>query len=124
MKIIFTLPFEIVTANRRPATCWQAHKAAKENRFNAMMITRSAMHRNGFYPSADAMLKVTMMRVHPGMLDDDNLGTAFKAYRDGVSDALNRKTNDSKNFEWIYEQTKNGREKSTLVVIEEMEVNE
>ena len=103
-EIIYVLPFKIESkANQRTATCYQSATIAKEQRKIGHHITRSAMHRNKFYPGCTVNLKVKLIRVSPRSLDSDNLPHAFKNYRDGIADALERK-NDDKFFTWEYEQ--------------------
>jgi hypothetical protein len=66
-------------------------------------------------------LTITLTRVGPRRLDDDNLQTAFKPFRDGVADALfgaNQKSDDSDpRFTWKYAQRK-GRPREYAVEIE------
>jgi hypothetical protein len=56
---------------------------------------------------------ITLTRISPCELDDDNLGTAFKRIRDGICEALGFR--DDKNREgylqWHYAQEKGGRRK-------------
>lgn len=46
---------------------------------------------------------VTMTRLSPGTLDDDNMQGAMKAVRDGIADKLGVKDND-KRIHWRYDQ--------------------
>jgi hypothetical protein len=48
---------------------------------------------------------VTLTRIGVRSLDDDNLAHAFKAFRDGVADALGCKDNDPR-LTWRYGQLK------------------
>lgn len=48
---------------------------------------------------------VTLTRIAPRVLDDDNLRSAFKALRDGIADRLSVKDNDPR-VEWRYAQAK------------------
>lgn len=50
-----------------------------------------------------AQLEVTLTRISPGTLDDDNLRGALKAVRDGVASAL-RIDDASPLVRWLYEQ--------------------
>lgn len=52
-----------------------------------------------------APVTVTLTRVAPRALDDDNLAYAFKAVRDGVADALQVRDNDPR-IVWNYTQEK------------------
>lgn len=51
---------------------------------------------------------VTMVRMSPGTLDDDNLRSALKGTRDGIADALGVQDNDAA-VRWRYEQEKSPR---------------
>jgi len=48
---------------------------------------------------------VTLVRLAPGKLDDDNLAGAFKAIRDGVADAIGVDDGDPR-YTWRYAQEK------------------
>jgi len=48
---------------------------------------------------------VTMTRISPGTLDDDNLRPALKSIRDGIADAFGVPDNDPR-IEWRYDQAK------------------
>lgn len=48
---------------------------------------------------------VTMVRVAPRALDDDNLASGFKALRDGIADRLGVDDRDPR-VTWRYEQTR------------------
>lgn len=50
---------------------------------------------------------VTLTRIGPGTLDDDNLAAGFKATRDGISDGLKLKDHDGR-LRWFYEQVADG----------------
>lgn len=52
---------------------------------------------------------VTLIRVAPRELDDDNLRSGFKALRDGIADRLGVKDNDRR-VRWEYDQVR-GRAK-------------
>lgn len=47
---------------------------------------------------------VTLTRIAPRELDDDNLAYAFKAVRDGVADALGLKNDRDPRVSWSYSQ--------------------
>lgn len=63
----------------------------------------------------DGSLIVTLARISPRALDDDNLQSAFKAVRDGVADAIGVKDNDPR-VSWRYEQRK-GKPKEQAIEI-------
>lgn len=48
---------------------------------------------------------VTLCRVSPGVLDDDNLRSALKGVRDGIADAYEVADNDPR-IRWCYKQEK------------------
>lgn len=53
-------------------------------------------------------LVITLTRLGPGTLDEDNLAAGFKAVRDGIADAL--EVNDKhERLRWIYGQVRTGR---------------
>lgn len=58
---------------------------------------------------------VTMTRISPGTLDDDNLRPALKSIRDGIADAFGVKDNDPR-IEWRYAQER-GKPKAYAVRI-------
>lgn len=61
---------------------------------------------------------VTLTRVAPGLLDDDNLAGGFKAVRDGVADALGIDDADPR-VTWRYQQRKGPRgEYKAIVTLE------
>lgn len=62
---------------------------------------RLAVAANGPVPALP--VTVTLVRVGPRALDDDNLAYAFKAIRDGVADALGVKDHDAR-VTWAYAQ--------------------
>lgn len=61
---------------------------------------------------------ITLTRIAPRTLDDDNLASGFKAFRDGVADWLGIDDGD-KRLTWKYGQRKGGpREYGAEIVIE------
>jgi len=102
----FIIPFEIVSAaNKKALNFYVDHSKRILDREAGQKLTRSAMHREEFYPAVNEVLTVKLIRISPGKLDDDNLPFAFKGLRDGIADALWRK-NDSDYFIWEYDQDK------------------
>lgn len=113
----FIIPVEIVsTVNKKMVNIYMENRRRQEHRAAASLLMKSAMHKHGFYPEIDEMLTVKFTRISPGTLDDDNLPTAFKSYRDEIAKALGRK-NDKNFFNWEYGQAKRGREKCAIVEI-------
>ncbi len=64
-------------------------------------------------------LTVTMIRVSPRLLDDDNLAGAFKNIRDGIADAFGVDDSPSGPITWAYRQHK-GSPARAVVKIEEV----
>lgn len=64
---------------------WRARsKRAKGHRSAALLLTRAALRHEAIrFP-----VTVTITRIAPRVLDDDNLAGAAKSVRDGVADAL------------------------------------
>lgn len=61
---------------------------------------------------------VTLIRIAPRRLDDDNLVGGFKAIRDGVADKLGAKDNDPR-IVWRYsQQPGKPKEYAALIIIE------
>jgi hypothetical protein len=84
------------TANLREHWAAKA-KRASEHRAAARMVLGTRAR--GFVPAI-----VTLTRVAPRRLDDDNLAAAFKNIRDGVADAIGVDDRDPR-ITWLYEQT-------------------
>lgn len=91
------------------------HWAARHRRVKAQRATTLLMLRlNGKFPTEfDGNIVVTLTRTGGRRLDDDNLKSAFKAVRDGVSDWLGI-DDGSNRIEWRYEQ-KIGGKKGTII---------
>lgn len=63
-------------------------------------------------------LEITLTRIAPGELDDDNLIGGFKAVRDGVADWLGLNDRD-KRLKWLYAQKRGApKEYAARVLIE------
>lgn len=87
------------TANLREP--WQRRaKRAQEHRFFGRALGKAA----GARPLAPGeRATITITRVAPRALDDDNLASCAKAVRDGVADALGVPDNDRR-LSWAYAQ--------------------
>jgi hypothetical protein len=90
-------------ANRREHWAPRA-KRTKAHREAAMLVTRSRL-------LCPLPIVVTLTRIAPRALDDDNLRGALKATRDGVADAFGVDDRDPR-VVWQYGQRK-GRQAST-----------
>lgn len=81
---------------------WAAkHRLAKGQRTPVGLVMRTAL---AAHP-ARLPLEVTLTRIAPRELDDDNLRGALKSVRDGVADALGLDDRDSR-VVWAYGQRK------------------
>lgn len=105
-------PLRVVVPLRLPSTNdllrqerrHRARVARRHRRLAMMILTRTAA------PFARAMaagrrITITLVRIGPGTLDDDNLSGACKAVRDGVADALGIDDDDPR-VRWRYAQRK------------------
>jgi hypothetical protein len=90
------------TANLREHHMVKA-KRTKKQRGCAKMVVGSVVR--GIPWTESAYLLVTITRVAPRELDDDNLATACKATRDGIADALGINDRDPR-VKWQYAQAK------------------
>jgi len=78
---------------------WRARaKICKAERATAALLCGARMSRPAF-PCV-----VTLTRIGPRQLDDDNVATAFKAVRDGVADWLRVDDGDTSKVTWRYAQ--------------------
>lgn len=87
----------IKTVSEMNVRCHWAQRAwrAKQHRLAGFVMT----------PAHEVPCVVTMTRLSPGELDDDNIRSALKGLRDGIADRLGVKDND-KRVRWVYEQAK------------------
>lgn len=100
MRLGFTIPIQLVSeANTREHWAKKARRA-RAQRAAALMAVRA--HANG--RKLTAPFVVTLTRISPRGLDDDNLARAFKAVRDGVAEALNVDDGDERRIRWAYRQ--------------------
>lgn len=104
--MIVHLPIATVSeANRRDHWRVKAKRAKAQRQMAAALVPRFGL------PCV-----VTLTRISPRMLDDDNLQSALKAVRDGVADRLGVDDRDPR-VEWRYAQRK-GAVKAVEVVTE------
>ena len=91
-----------------------------------VVAKRKALHRQTarwhmqcfLRPVPERAATITLTRIGPRMLDDDNLASGFKACRDGVADWLGIDDGD-KRLTWRYAQRKGpARHYSAEVLIE------
>ena len=100
--LVVELPLTVVSvANLRE------HWSVKAKRTRSHREAFGLLTRAKIIPSLPVV--VTLTRIAPRELDDDNLQSAFKAIRDGVADRMGVKDND-KRVRWLYGQER-GRAK-------------
>ena len=105
MTLNFTIPIKTVSESNQ-----REHYMAKARRKKAhteagLLLTREALAKHG------PLLRITLTRVAPRTLDQDNLVASFKGIQDGVAEAL-RIDDGSPAIEWIYQQATDGKPKS------------
>lgn len=101
MKHSTTIPLRVVSiANLREHWRVKAKRAAA-HKLEAWAIPRLVDGQPTFALPAI----VTLVRIAPKPLDDDNLRTAFKSVRDGIADRFGVPDND-KRLTWCYGQAR------------------
>lgn len=115
-----TLPIRTVSETNQREHWSARHLRRKGQRFTAWARTFAGLV-NAF-PVRDVFTPVswhvTLTRVAPRRLDQDNLAGSFKATIDGIADALGVDDADPR-VTWAYEQRRGGRgEYAVLVRIE------
>lgn len=96
--------------------------AANKREHWSKRSARTKMHRFAAVavPQHPLPCVVTLIRVAPRKLDDDNLQSGFKALRDGIADRLGVKDNDPR-VAWRYDQVRGrAKEYAARVRIEPM----
>lgn len=92
----FTLPVPTVSAaNAREHWGEKAKRTKKE---------RQGAHQHAPHWPFQPLLELQLVRVGPGLLDDDNLRPALKAVRDGLADWLGFGDDSSPLLAWKYGQ--------------------
>lgn len=105
MSVSALLPMALPScANLREHWAVRA-KRVKGQRLAATFALRAMVGDVRAELQAGARLVVTLTRVAPRQLDDDNLASAFKGVRDGVADVLGIDDRDTR-VAWRYEQEK------------------
>lgn len=92
------------------------HWRAKSSRVKRHRLTAWAELRKVERPAFLGPVQITLTRIAPLTLDDDNLASGFKATRDGVADWLGVDDGD-KRLTWRYQQER-GAPKTYQVRIE------
>lgn len=117
--IVVTLPLVTVSeSNRRDHWTVRARRSRDNRTVARVMFARARFDATGqIYLGCDAV--VTLIRISPRELDDDNLRPALKAVRDGIADALQIDDRDPR-VKWRYDQRK-GPVQAVEVRMEEAE---
>jgi hypothetical protein len=99
--IVVDIPVRIISeANSRQH--WR--KAAARKRVHRM-TARTILQMHARPMGETEQFTITLTRVAPRKLDDDNLASGFKAVRDGVADWLGI-DDGSPRIQWVYRQHK------------------
>lgn len=107
-----TIPMRTVSEANQHRHWRKRQRRAKSQRHTAWVHTLKLLGGTG----KALPLVVTLTRIAPRKLDDDNLRGALKAVRDGVADALGVDDGDDR-VTWLYSQRK-GAVRENAVVIE------
>lgn len=112
--IAFTVPVRTVSEANAHQHWRERQRRAKEHRHTASWMARAALAKavSIVWPA-----KVTMTRVSPRELDDDNLAGALKHVRDGIADALGMNDRDPR-IHWAVAQRQDSGGYSVEVTIE------
>jgi hypothetical protein len=87
-------------ANGRGSHWNRTDRIKRHRELGAMIIAKMLRPDDRKLPAT-----ITFTRYSPGILDDDNLRSAFKAIRDGIADAFKVNDRDSR-YTWVYKQEK------------------
>ncbi len=100
-RLVVKLPIRTVSETNQ-----RGHWAKKAGRAKAQRNMAALVFR-GMVAATPLPVTVTLVRIAPRSLDDDNLRGAFKAIRDGVADAFGVDDRDAR-VVWAYGQRKGG----------------
>lgn len=98
--IEFEIPITTISESNRRGH-WRKHAGRHKSQREAARLF--ANPRCLGMKDAAFMWRVTLVRLSPRLLDDDNLRGALKHVRDGIADAIGI---DDRKGEWRYRQTK------------------
>lgn len=114
--IAFTIPVRTVSEANSHQHWRERQRRAKAQRKHAELVSLRAKHHLGVHkPEFDPPCTVTMTRISPRELDDDNLAGALKHVRDGIADALGINDRDPR-VTWATKQRR-GPAKTYLVEV-------
>lgn len=103
--IVVTLPLVTVSESNRRDHWTVRAKRSRDNRTVARVMFAKARFEATGQINLSGRAVVTLTRISPRMLDDDNLRPALKAVRDGIADALQIDDRDPR-VRWEYDQRK------------------
>lgn len=104
---VVTLPLRIRSPLNGSHGHWAAAARLRKQERQTVGLCCSApleAYRQGLAKGYLASVRVTIVRVAPRQLDDDNLRAGAKAIRDGVTDALGLKDDRDARLTWDYGQ--------------------
>lgn len=102
MGVVTTLPFRVRSLNAREHLQVKARRVARERGVTRLAMSAPCAQYRARPPE---QLTITLTRVGPRRMDDDNSCGALKAIRDGVADALGIDDGDPR-LTWEYRQEK------------------
>lgn len=100
MVVCVRLPIRIISEANSRQHWRKAAARKKEHRTTARLVMQQHAR-----PMNDGPITITLTRIAPRVLDDDNLASGFKAARDGIADWLGI-DDGSKRLAWRYGQSK------------------
>lgn len=104
--IVVTIPIRTVSEANSHQHWRHRQKRAKSQRVTAYACTRTDIIESRI--PGDRALVVTLTRISPRPLDDDNLASSQKHVRDGVADALGIDDRDPR-VTWRYAQRRGAK---------------
>lgn len=113
MKLCVYIPMHVPSAANLREHWATKHRRVSRQRLVVGAEVRNALHARHVLPP----IEVSLCRVAPRPLDGDNLQSAFKSIRDGVTDGLGlRDDRERVGLSWSYSQRK-GKPKEHAVEI-------
>lgn len=117
MKLVqyldLTAPIKVVSeANRGGKEHWSVKVKRKKNQQTEILaeLSNALLGKQVILPC-----QVTLTRIGPKKMDDDNLARAFKGIRDAIAGKLGVDDGDSK-VKWIYGQDPRGKREYSIKV--------
>jgi hypothetical protein len=98
MPLTFIIPVRLLTGGNIPYRRFATGRRAKVERDAARLVTRNEVRYGVRLP-----LKITLTRLAPHPVDEDNLGNRLKHVQDGVADGIGL-PNDRDGLHWVYAQ--------------------